>query len=54
MSGMNEGKLNVFGDTCVDYVDNVVAIKSHGNIDHDGFVKLSSIQNNIHVLPTSV
>ena len=51
MSGMNEGKLTVFGDTCVDYVDNKeVAIKSHSEIDHNGFPKLFPIPHNISVL----
>ena len=57
MSRMNEGELTVFGDTCVDCIDNVdnveIVIESRKNIDHDGTLKLSSIQRNISVLSIS-
>jgi len=45
MSGINEGKKNVFGDTVnVDNVDNVVKSLS---IDHIGFVQLFPNHHNI-------
>ena len=46
MSGMNEGKLDVFGDTVnVNNVDNSNAVKSHDNA-HGGFVNLFASQIN--------
>ena len=50
MSRMNEGKLDVFGDTCIDYADNIDVLESHNAIAHGGFLKLSASQNNISVL----